>query len=258
MLSLVLLILLGGVLSPLLLVFMVRRRVPHPVLEEHREVAGFIYSVVGVVYAVVLAFSVVIAWEGYRNAENILDQEAQALADLLRSAAVFPEPLRTEMPKALYNYAQKVVREEWPAMRKNSNSSAAQVELDQIWRQISDFNPQNQKESAWLDQALSLLIELSDNRRARLLEARRRLPAIVWCGLVGGAALTIGFSYFFGVKNLKSHLGMTGILTTMVSLNLFIVAALQSPFSGDLQLDPAPFEKVMRTIEIGKALSSVE
>ena len=39
---------------------LVRRRVPVEVLERHNEVAGFIYGVIGVVYAVLLGFTAII------------------------------------------------------------------------------------------------------------------------------------------------------------------------------------------------------
>ena len=39
---------------------LVRRWVPVEVLERHNEVAGFIYSVIGVMYAVLLGFTAII------------------------------------------------------------------------------------------------------------------------------------------------------------------------------------------------------
>ena len=43
---------------------LVRRWVPVEVLERHNEVAGFIYSVIGVMYAVLLGFTAIIVWNG--------------------------------------------------------------------------------------------------------------------------------------------------------------------------------------------------
>jgi hypothetical protein len=40
------------------------------VLERHNEVAGFIYAVIGVLYAVVLGFTAVIVWERYDQAKS--------------------------------------------------------------------------------------------------------------------------------------------------------------------------------------------
>ena len=45
----------------------VRRLAPSIVEGEHNDVAGFLIAVVGVVYAVTLAFIVIVTWEEYRE-----------------------------------------------------------------------------------------------------------------------------------------------------------------------------------------------
>jgi hypothetical protein len=49
---------------------LVRRWATVEVLERHNEVAGFIYAVIGVLYAVVLGFTAVIVWERYDQAKS--------------------------------------------------------------------------------------------------------------------------------------------------------------------------------------------
>ena len=61
---------------------MVRRLINVEVLERHNEVAGFIYAVIGVVYAVLLGFAAVTVWEGYDKAQAAVEREADDLADL--------------------------------------------------------------------------------------------------------------------------------------------------------------------------------
>ena len=51
-------------------------------LAENNEVAGFKFAVVGVFYAVLLAFVVVAVWEEYRNTEAAVRNEAKAAVDL--------------------------------------------------------------------------------------------------------------------------------------------------------------------------------
>ena len=48
---------------------LVRRTVPASRLEANTDVAGYVYAVVGVIYAVILAFIVIAVWEDYRDAE---------------------------------------------------------------------------------------------------------------------------------------------------------------------------------------------
>jgi hypothetical protein len=53
---------------------------PSALRQEHNDVAGFIYAVVGVAYAVLLAFVVVVVWEEYERAKDTVETEANELA----------------------------------------------------------------------------------------------------------------------------------------------------------------------------------
>src|SRR5919112_3340983 len=64
----------------------VRRRIASERLRINNEVAGFTFATVGVLYAVLLAFAVIIVWEKFSVAENAAAQEAGAAATLYRLA----------------------------------------------------------------------------------------------------------------------------------------------------------------------------
>ena len=55
----------GSVLISLLGLWLVRKFAPYEIMEGHKEIAGFIYGILGTIYAVILGFSVVVLWEQY-------------------------------------------------------------------------------------------------------------------------------------------------------------------------------------------------
>ena len=57
----------------------IRRRWPALKRGEQNDVVGFVIAVVGVIYAVLLAFVVIVAWENFDEAEQIVGQEASTL-----------------------------------------------------------------------------------------------------------------------------------------------------------------------------------
>ena len=59
-------------------------------LAENNEVAGFKFAVVGVFYAVLLAFVVIAVWEDYRNTEAAVRNETKAIVDLHHVTFAFP------------------------------------------------------------------------------------------------------------------------------------------------------------------------
>src|SRR5262249_24226351 len=70
---------------------------------------------------------------------------------------------------------------------------------------------------------------LADNRTLRLLRARERIPAVLWVTLLAGAVLTVGFSYFFGVSNLRLHLLATATFAGTIALFIFVIVVLETP-----------------------------
>ena len=62
----------------------VRRYIKVDQLRTNNEVAGFKFATVGVLYAVLLAFAVVVVWEKFNQAESEVAKEAGAAATVFR------------------------------------------------------------------------------------------------------------------------------------------------------------------------------
>ena len=106
---------------------LVRRWVPVEVLERHNEVAGFIYSVIGVTYAVLLGFTAIIVWERYDQAETGVGKEANELGDVFRNARAFPDGIRKELETKVRSYVRLVMEKEWPAMAEGNRSIGSKL-----------------------------------------------------------------------------------------------------------------------------------
>jgi hypothetical protein len=127
----------GSVVLTWLGTVLLRRITTDPMDEKHNEVAGFIFATVGVLYAVLLAFTVIIVWEQYLSAESAVSQEAAALITIAHDASSFPEPERSQVYEQLRAYAQFVTNEEWRTMDEatleHEESTGAQASINKIW-----------------------------------------------------------------------------------------------------------------------------
>ena len=100
------------IMAAVLGLFLVQRLVPSALRREHNDVAGFIYAVLGVAYAVLLAFVVIVVWEEYEEAKETVEAEANELAGVYFLADRFPESDRERIQNLARTYGQTVVREE--------------------------------------------------------------------------------------------------------------------------------------------------
>ena len=223
----------------------VRRAVPHTTLKQHNDVVGFVYAVVGVVYAVVLAFTIVVCWEQYDGAERNVEQEASVVGDLYRDARGFGESDRDAnvIQAALVRYVQAVVWDEWAMLARGEESEWAKTQYEQIWRAYYDYHPTTAQQFSFFDESLRKLNELGDHRRARLLDSRSALPTALWMLLIAGGAVTIAFTYLYGMESSWMHTLMVASLSGLIAFCLFLLLSLDYPFSGSAALQPYAFQQ---------------
>jgi hypothetical protein len=227
---------------------MVRRRVGPEVLARHNDVAGFIYAVIGVVYAVLLGFTAIIVWEQFQTAKEGVEMEANALADLYRDAQVFPPEVRDAVADRLEAYARLVMEEEWPAMAAGKSSPETWAAFNRLWRVYYEFKPQDEHQRAWYAESVSRMNFLGDQRRTRLLGVRSGIPGVMWIVLIGAGAVAIGFSFLFGTKSAWAQALMTAGLALTIGLVLLSILALEHPFAGITRIDSDPFEQALRIL----------
>lgn len=222
---------------------LVQRLVPTERRQQHNDVAGFIYAVLGVAYAVLLGLMLIAVWEEWNSAEDTVTSEANELAGIFYFAHSLPQPEGRHIQELARAYAQVVIEEEWPLMEQGRSSPKAWATLDELRITILELHPTTDAQQVRYDQTLDQLHGLGDARRERLLVAGGGLPTILWVVLILGGVITVGFTYLFGLENALVHLLMVAALALTISLSLFTVAALDQPFQGDVRIHPDAFEQ---------------
>jgi hypothetical protein len=222
----------------------VRRLLPPATLQAHHDVASAKFQVIGTLYAVLLAFVVVVVWQQFQAASVNVDVEATKLSDLYRDAAEYPEVDRVRLRRQLRAYAEAVVADEWGAMARGGESARAWAEYDQLWKVYRGLRPRDVTEVATAIETLQRMNELGEARNLRLLHSRASIHPVLWAGLITVGALTIGFGYFFGTQ-LRAQVAMTAVFATAIGILVFIIVVLAHPFRGYGHIAPDPFVRAL-------------
>jgi len=216
-----------------------QRRLRTEMLRRHNDVAGYLFSAVGVLFAVVLGFVVVVVWQKYDDAVSNVETEVNAVADLYHSVEAFSAPERSRIRSDLRAYAQTVARVEWPAMARNEALPGRAAELlDDAAYHIGAFSPANFKQFGAQQAAISDERRLFDARRSRIIQAVPAVPAVLWFALIAGALAMVAFCYIFGVEDRPAQLMMTAILVGLIGILFVVVAEFSTPFSGSVSISP--------------------
>jgi uncharacterized membrane protein YeiB len=228
------------VIAFVLLHAFVQRRLRSDVLRRHNDVAGFLFSAVGVLYAVVLGFVVVVVWQKYDAAVSNVENEVNAVADMYHVVDAFPAAQRDLIRKNLYAYASTVARIEWPAMDRGTEIPAlGSQQLEDIAYSVDSFSPSNFKEFAAQQAAIAVEERLFDARRARLIDAVPAVPTVLWFAIIAGALAMVAFCFIFGVENRPAQLMMTAILVGLIGILFVVIAEFSTPFGGSVRISPS-------------------
>jgi fumarate reductase subunit D len=242
----------AAVLLALLGLALVRRVVPRDRLARHIDVAGYVYAVIGVIYAVILAQVVIAAWQQYQDARAVADDEANAVLNLARLAQVWPDDDRERVQDALSAYAQHVVDIEWPDMAQNEFDESLHTALiHDLWQVVNEAGVRAEGLDPVYAASLQQLDALDEARRSRVLLGRDRLPEAMTLTLIIGAVVTVGFSYLFAVEEGWIQGLMTASLATLVALLLLLEYQLDTPYGGVSAIEPTAMELVRTEIDAG-------
>lgn len=223
-----------------------RRRWPALHESDQNEVAGFIIAVVGVIYAVLLAFVVIVSWENFSHAEQIVGDEASALRTIYRDSGAFPAPVREELHDAVRRYAGAVVDTEWPAMARGEPGAPEVTRIiDETSQTLANLPVDTPGQQQYRGIEAERFNDLVTARSQRVDFVEQGVPTVLWIALVVGAVVTVGFAMIFGMRSTLLHTLMTASLTALIGMLLFVAVVIDHPFAGDVAADPAPLERVL-------------
>ena len=229
-----------------LLVF--RKMIPVDRSIQHNDIAGFIFSTMGVMYAVLVAFMVIISWQSFDKTSTNLEREADYYADLYRDSAALSPDARTKIKTALTAYISSSVDDEWPLLAKGRSSEKTNKLFLKVWDAYTDYTPRTEIQKVFFAESVQKLNDANELRRERIVDARTGLHPILWFVLILSGALTVLFTFFFGTQNRIEQLCMTCLLSTLIAMVLFTIMVFDYPFTGEISVSSAVLKQVLESL----------
>lgn len=112
------------------------------------------------------------------------------------TARGLPQPQSTQLTRLARDYAANVADEEWPLMRRGRTSPHARELVAQMRVTANSLRPTNIHDEVLMTQTLDAINALVDTRRERTAAIEPPVPAVLWTGLIVGAVITVGFTFF--------------------------------------------------------------
>jgi len=229
--------------------FALERLVPAKKRQEHNDVIGFVYAVIGVSYAVLLGLVVIAAWNTQAAARANTYTEGNALSRLAWYAYSLPESQHTEIEDLLTQYTYEVITTEWADMARQQSSPEAWSTYQELHKVIAAQRPAAPSDVAQYQIAVSAADQLGAARRERLAQSTETIPPLLWTALLMGGVITTGFAFLFGMKSTGTHALIMFSLALLIGGLLLVISELVNPFNGTVKVGPVALHLALQRIQ---------
>ena len=241
---------------------------------EHTEIGGHFLGVIGVIYAVVLAFVVVTAWQEYDHTQELVVQEQRAVNTLFHTMGAYVQRREAaDIQWLLRDYSANTFRE-WQQMRSGEhpvcpdfvfrsdigtaidncpvlNARLKPPVIDNrsyplkstnclahdIMRRLADLTPVGAHDAIVYRQSLDLAESFVQDRNDRQQPYETPpLPTVLWLSFPLGALILIIVTYFVANQDSRSQMLRTTALCSMISMMAAMALIFDHPFTGSAQI----------------------
>ncbi|GAB5899089.1 bestrophin-like domain [Mycolicibacterium mageritense] len=241
-------VLVGGVALAVGSVLLAGRLIARDARPEHNSILSPFLTVVGLVYGALLGFTVVVGWQQFLSAETNVSNEAATLTTLYRQTVAMPQPEQAQVREQLRIYANALQGPEWGKQEFGGISNHGRAALTQLYRIVGAKKPE--AAASPIDQQfLSQLSVLASDRSARILNAKPRIPTLLWCALIFGGFVLIMITSFMRLANSRAHMILVSAVTVLLALLLFLIFALDHPY-GPNGVTPRPISHAVEVFDL--------
>jgi hypothetical protein len=229
-------------------IVLLRRRVRSWIHTERRanDLIGFTLSSFSVLYGLLLGLLAVAAYQNFSSVSDTVTKEASSLAALYRDLDGYPEPIRGRLQDKLRGYTRHVIEVSWPQQQRGIVPTPWS-QITSFFDELLTFNPTNKREEIIYAETLRQFNTFVELRRARLASVTTGIPAVLWWVVALGALINIGLIWMLDME-VHVHLLLGGALSLFLGIVIFLIAAMDNPFRGDVSVGPDAFQLVYDTL----------
>jgi hypothetical protein len=202
----------------------------------HDQTTGPAGAMFNALFLAAFALSVVISWQSYQHAKTDAADESSALVALYDDVTGLPGG--TQLQGEIHDYADIVVRDEWPLLPLGGSSQAAGDQLRLLSAQILGVPTDKDSVQATRSETLKELDAVSNARDQRLRDTRTTLPSGLLTCLVLAAVVVLGHGILVGLPHTAPSLIPLVAEAAMVTGAVCIVFLVRRPYHGALAIGP--------------------
>jgi hypothetical protein len=221
-----------------------------PVHKDDSDAFGAFVNVSGPIYAILMGFIIFTGISNFEKAEAQADNEVELIYTINVEASALPAPIPAQSNALLKEYLNKVIHEEWPAMRAGKSiSNAAEASILQLLTLIQNYQPIAEWQA-------NIWTNIFENINKLLLAHRTRINYVenlslgtdIWITviLINIAILICNSFYFVNRKEMRAFITL---ISFMVSVLVFLTIRVDKPYMGSYSISSILFQEALTSLE---------
>lgn len=225
--------------------FYFQRYVGIHVLEQSVSTTSAFVTVIGIIYAVIAGFTILIAFDGYKSLQNAINQELSNLGDLLDlTQFVSDKSTSKDIIQRTYSYSNSIANDEWKVMPQGKFSLETTKKLDSLFGSVNKIRNQEIK-----GEFIQRLTQLTTLRTQRISFANKPFPPLLTYSLTIISLAMIVSANLMVFHSLPVQIFIIGIVTIIVVLIFNLVSDLSNPFvKGMWHIPKEVFENLQTSL----------
>jgi Protein of unknown function (DUF4239) len=219
---------------------LMRRFVPSIAAHSEQRTLSSAFAITASLFSFLLAFTIGQLYANFSRASGDAQQEANALAAVLRGAHGLPPTFAGAIDHEVIAYAHDVYYREWKLMRTGRIDVRAWDEIDSMYDTL-EAAQRRLGSDTFFAQTTSAVNALASARQTRLDDVNDSIPTLFKLLLLGLAVLAIYGTFYFKPFGERVQVIMIGAASAMIGIALLVALALDYPYSGGITISRAPF-----------------
>lgn len=215
--------------------------------ERANDMVGFILSSYSVFYGILVGLIAVAAYQNFGSVEDTMTKEASSLSALYRDLNGYPQPIRGRLQDGLRAYTRNELDRGWGEMQQGIAPTEGTALLQEFIFDVLSFEPVGIRDAIIHAEALRQLNDFMNLRRSRLNSATVGIPAVLWWVVGLGALIALLLVAMLDME-IHVHLILGGAFALFLGLSIFLIAAMDNPFRGEVSVKPDAMRQVYQTL----------
>ncbi len=210
-----------------------------------------VYQIITTGTTLLVAFLIVMLWQTFLTAKGSVNEEVGALSKMVMNSKVFPQNDQDKIRRAIKQYAQIVITQEWPLMKWGKSSREATAAMDNIYHVLESSMPQsqNQIQQVFYKEMIANYNTALESRYSRMDRLESVIPGPLFA-MTAVYILILALSVcLIELQERKALAILVFFVNCVLGTDLALLVSFDYPFAGDISVSNKAFsEKLIQKI----------